>query len=83
MALGREDIPNVSRILLKELPYRIVAPASWVKYTPRVMEGAGVETLDIDPKGIHHQMATKLFSGWAVNRRRSSKPTTSRSLLAS
>jgi len=31
MALGREDIPNVSRIVLKELPYRIVAPASWGK----------------------------------------------------
>jgi DNA-binding transcriptional LysR family regulator len=63
MALGREDIPNVSRIVLKELPYRIVAPASWGKSIRHASWKvlASKRWISTPKGGSHHQMATKLF----------------------
>jgi DNA-binding transcriptional LysR family regulator len=63
MALGREDIPNVSRIILKELRYRIVAPAKWGwdirKASWKVL--ASKPWISTPKGGSHHQMAVQLF----------------------
>jgi len=63
IALGNRNIPNIRRILLKEIQYRIVAPAIWGE---RMRKASWKELASspwiLAPKGgSHHQMAMHLF----------------------
>ena len=63
MSLGCKDIPKVRRILLKELPYRIVAPLSWGERMRKASwkELAAAPWISAPKGGSHHQMAMQLF----------------------
>jgi DNA-binding transcriptional LysR family regulator len=64
MCLGSVDIPNVTRILLKELRYRIVAPKNWGERMRRASwaELASARWILTPKGGSHHQMAMQLFN---------------------
>jgi DNA-binding transcriptional LysR family regulator len=63
IALGNRDVPNVRRILLRELHYRIVAPGTW----PNSARNASWRDIAASPwisapkHGSHFQMAADLF----------------------
>jgi DNA-binding transcriptional LysR family regulator len=63
MALDSGEIANISRIRLKELQYRIVAPASWhpsIRHA-RLEELASKCWISTPKGGSHHQMTAQLF----------------------
>jgi DNA-binding transcriptional LysR family regulator len=63
IALGNRPIPNVRRIPLRELHYRVVAPGTW----PQEIRSASWTKIAASPwvsaprNGSHFQMATDLF----------------------
>jgi DNA-binding transcriptional LysR family regulator len=63
MALGTNDIPNVERIILKELTYRIVAPRAWGEGMRRASwkRLATMPWISAPKGGSHDQMAQQLF----------------------
>jgi DNA-binding transcriptional LysR family regulator len=63
MALGSSDIPNVERIILKKLTYRIVAPRSWKQRMRRASWKllATLPWISAPKGGSHDQMAQQLF----------------------
>jgi DNA-binding transcriptional LysR family regulator len=63
MCLGAVGVPNTTRILLKELRYRIVAPRNWGARVRRASwrELASAPWILTPKGGSHHQMATQLF----------------------
>lgn len=63
IALGNKRIANVRRILLKELRYRIVAPAIWPRRARKATwnEIAASPWISAPKGGSHFQMATDLF----------------------
>jgi DNA-binding transcriptional LysR family regulator len=63
MALGSEDVPNICRIPLIELRYRVVAPASWGDgiRTATWRELASKRWISTPKGGSHHQMSVQLF----------------------
>lgn len=63
IALGNRPIPNVRRIHLRELHYRIVAPGTWPAQIRRARwtEIAASPWVSAPRNGSHFQMATDLF----------------------
>jgi DNA-binding transcriptional LysR family regulator len=63
IALGNRRIPNVRRIFLRELQYRVVAPGTWLKRARKATwkEIAASPWISAPKHGSHFQMATDLF----------------------
>jgi len=63
LAFGNKDLPNVIRIPLQEVPYRIVAPGSWDKGVCEASwtELASMPWVTCHKGGRHHDMAVELF----------------------
>jgi DNA-binding transcriptional LysR family regulator len=63
LALGSRDIPDLSRFVLQEVPYRVIAPASWDKRlkSASLKELAKLPWISCAKGGTHHDMAMQLF----------------------
>jgi DNA-binding transcriptional LysR family regulator len=63
IALGNRDIPNLRRIFLTELRYRVVAPGTWPERLRKAPwnEIASLPWISAPKNGSHYQMATDLF----------------------
>jgi DNA-binding transcriptional LysR family regulator len=63
LAFGARDLPNVHRILLRNEPYRIVAPGTWDSSVRGAswQEMQELTWITCTTAGKHHDMATQLF----------------------
>jgi DNA-binding transcriptional LysR family regulator len=62
ICMGTKELPEITRVLLSKLPYRIIAPRDWTHIRKATWkELAASSWISVPKGGSHHQMMMQMF----------------------